>query len=227
MNKITFCILLAIAALCVVPSCKKDKTNTVKTTPIDSVIYPDYMVLKPGNYWIYEDYMLDSANGAAHALGTFDSSYVTNDTIINGQTYHSYWDLSEASPGGGYYVSYLRDSLGYTVTNYGGILFSSDDFTTIFYSRQVYNPTAGIIDTVTVNLQMGFKDSSMTVPVGTFVTSTMRQIWYFPPPVYSFGPTREYDHTYARGVGMIKETTKFYTNSPEVYEKRLVRFHLQ
>jgi hypothetical protein len=37
----------------------------------------------------------------------------------------------------------------------------------------------------------------------------------------------DYDFIRARGIGMIKKTTGFYTTTPDVYEWRLERYHVQ
>jgi len=202
-------------------SCTQKNQQLNVVTP---VVYPDFTVLKPGNYWVYQNYELDSVNGAAHPLGTFDSAFVEKDTLINGNNYHKYMDLEFSS--NNYNVFFLRDSLSYTVNSLGIILFSSSDFTSIFRTFSYINPAAGVIDTEIITERMGFKDSMVTVDAGTFQTYTFRQIYTIPPPM-PFGPTREYDHAYSQGIGLIKETTGMYESIPNVYERRLVRYHLQ
>ena len=221
MNRYKICLVLLAAAVCFY-SCKKDKKPTVITPP--PITYPDYTVLKPGNYWIYQDYRLDSINGAAHPLGTFDSNYVEKDTVINGSTFHKYCDVAFASGTSTYNIYYLRDSLSYMINSSGEILFSSEDFTDIF-KLYTYGPNAATPDTLTVTEQMGFKDVAITVDAGTFITSAFRQIYHYPAS-YPFGPTREYDHRYCQNVGLISETTGIYNSQPSLYERRLLRYHL-
>jgi len=52
----------------------------------ESVVYPDFAMLKVGNYWIYQYFDIDSL-GNATATNTYDSCYVEKDTTINGKTY--------------------------------------------------------------------------------------------------------------------------------------------
>jgi hypothetical protein len=227
MNKYS-CFLLICFVLLSVCSCKK-KQDTTTVHPIDSVItvYDDYTALKPGNYWIYEDYMLDSVNGAAHAQGTYDSAYVGTDTTVNGNIYHRYYDEAFlASPSNpSYTITMLRDSLSYTINSAGNIVFSSQDFTSIFRTVTL-GPDNASSYTRVVTEQMGFKDSVINVTAGTFTTSAFRQIFQF-PSTYPFNPQREYDYWHAKNIGIIRSTTAFYSASPAIYERRLVRYYVQ
>ena len=227
--------LLAVASVCLVFACKKDKNSSAPSTstppvidsPIVVSVYDNYTQLTPGNYWIYQDYMLDSATGAAHPQGTFDSSYVEKDTTINGKVYHKYLDVKPLSGTSHpeYDVSFLRDSLSYTVNEQGIIKFSSQDFSHTFRSY-TYGPNSVTPDTIKITEQMGFPNASVTVEAGTFVTSTMRRILRYPSN-YRYGPTREYDYCYSKKIGLIKETTAIFDAIPQVYERRLVRYHVK
>ena len=225
MKYIALC-LVASTFFLTMPSCKKEdkKVNPIIDSPV--VVYADYTMLKPGNYWIYQEYHLDSVNGAAHPMGIFDSTFVEKDTTINGKIYHKYCDvvlLSGNPPQ--YSIFMLRDSLSYIVNSVGRILFSSTDFTSIF-KVFTFGPNAATPDTLTVTEQMGFKDAAITVDAGTFITSTFRRIFHYPPG-RRYGPTREYDYKYAKNVGVVLETSGFYEAIPDIYERRLVRYHVQ
>ncbi len=214
-----------VALLCAAGmySCKKDKSNNV-APPIDSVIYPDYMAMKPGNYWIYEEYKNDTGVNGLQPQNIFDSCYVEKDTMIGDKTYHKYCQATYLDPGH-YDIFFLRDSLSYVVNNFGSIYFSSQNFTDTFRKLDYYNPAA-YPDTIPITEQMGFRDEQVTVGAGTFTTSTFRRILHFGPG-YPFGPTREYDHRYAAGVGLIVHTTAIYTAVTYSIEQRLVRYHVQ
>ncbi len=226
-HTILLSLLFPSLLLFVFDSCKKPKKNTAPPTLIDSVLpapeYNNYTHLKPGNYWIYRSYKLDSVSGAAHAENTYDSIYVEKDTVLNGYTYHKYVSPQPFS-GTLYNVTYLRDSLSYTVTNTGKIVFSSEDTTTVF-STFSYGPNAATAFTVNVTEQMGLKGQRITVDAGTFTTISYRQIYNWPTG-YKYGPAREYAHRYAIGVGLISETTAFYEGDPAIWERRLVRYHI-
>lgn len=228
MIKTTFKMMAALGFCCLF-SCKKEKQAPIPPAPDPTVtvVYDNYTKLHPGNYWIYQNYRLDSINGAAHPEGTFDSSYVEKDTTIGMNVYHKYCDATFQSNSmhPSYNTYFLRDSLSYTVNEKGIILFSSEDFTHVFRSYN-YGPNAATPDTLLVTEQMGFKDVSVTVDAGTFVTSALRRIYHYPAG-YPYGATREYDYRYAKNLGLISETTGIYNATPEVYERRLVRYHVQ
>jgi hypothetical protein len=212
-------------------SCKKSKTVTPDPVPADSVVtpaYANYMNLTPGNYWIYEEFNLDSVNGTATPLGIFDSCYVEKDTLIAGHKYHKYWSpvYGSGTPAT-YSADYLVDSFGYTINSSGTIVFSAIDFSTVFRTEYHTNPAAGIIDTITITYQMGFKDYTVTVPAGTFKTSSFRKIYHLPAPTYKYGPTRDVDNMYAENIGLVKATLGFYIGTQALVEKRLLRYHLQ
>ncbi len=214
-------LFVASAALSLF-SCKKQKSEPAPTVIDSVVVMPshNYSALKPGNYWIYQAYTLDSANGAAHAENRFDSAYVEKDTIINNITYHKY-----VEPGfnvGDKLTSFLRDSLSYIVTHTGHIMFAYDNFSQVFYTYYYYNP-AVMYDSVEVTEQMGFKDATTSVNAGNFITSTFRQIWHM-PATQPYGPTREYDVVRTKAIGVVRKTRGFYSMTPEIYEWRLERF---
>jgi hypothetical protein len=215
--------LVFTACLVLACSCKK-KDNP----PIDPVVvaeYPNYIAMKPGNYWIYQRYTLDSANGNATAENSYDSCYVEKDTVVGGKTYHKY--LSVNIGWGVYDEQYLMDSLSYVVTTAGRIIFSSDDFNSIFRTIKYNNPPAGVMDTIDVTERMDYKDKQVVVPAGQFKTSTFRRMYHLPAPTYQYGPYRTYDYSYAENVGLIKATVAWYINTEAVYERRLVRYHVQ
>jgi hypothetical protein len=221
MYRNSLCWLLSLFTI-VAFSCKKTKNPDLPdTAPV--TVYDNYTALKPGNYWIYENFKLDSVNGAANTVGTYDSFYVDTDTMMNGHIYHRY-----RVPVGipvQYGVNYIRDSLSYVVNYYGLIMFSSTDFSTTFRSY-TYGPNASTPDTLMVTEKMDLKDATTVVPAGTFTTCAFRRIFAF-PVTYTLGRTRSYDYKYAKGIGLISETTGFYADRPEMYERRLIRYHVQ
>ncbi len=226
MRLLNLSLILLLCAL-YSTSCKKTTTNTVTKTVIDSVlftpaVYPDYMVLKPGNYWIYQAYTVFSADSAVPASYPPDSFYVEKDTAIGSYTYHKL--VKNISFQHTQQILYLRDSLSYVVGNGGGIFFSSQDSTTVFRTIQYSSPAAGVPDTIPVTYQMGLMQNLTTVPIGVFPTCTYRQIFHFTPA----HPMEENDWKYAENIGLIVQTLGFYTNpSASWLEDRLIRYHVE
>jgi hypothetical protein len=223
MTRYSICL---IALLCIIAassnSCKKEKSSPAPV--IDSPVAANYTEMKAGNYWIYQEYEIDSPTATPMALGIYDSTYVAKDTTINSLTYHEYvehdWPDTSIS-----LISYVRDSLTYLVNSGGKILFSSTDFTDTFSSFDFYNPAVGP-DTIPVVTKMGCKDSLITVDAGTFTTVSLRQMWFIPSG-FPFGPVRFIDRRYAINTGMVAEQLPFYQNEIKRTERRLVRYHVQ
>jgi len=111
------------------------KDRDTEPTPTHTITYPNFSQLKVGNYWVYEQFDID-ATGNATSKNTFDSCYVEKDTIINSKTYLK---IVKPKP---YFtnqndISFQKDSLHYFVNCNGKILFSSQDFSTIFESSYI------------------------------------------------------------------------------------------
>lgn len=205
-------------------SCKKDKTEQpINPTP-STKVYEDYTAVKQGNYWIYQHYTLDSIDGAAYAENSFDSCYVVADTIINGKTYH-HTITANISQSSLITIGHdiFRDSLSYVVNYKSDIQFSSEDFGRILRSF-TYGPNYATSDTMHVTEIMGFINTPINVPAGTFTTSSFRRI-------FSYKTVNkkqvEYRYSYAKNIGLVRYTTGTYFGAPMVLENRLVRYSVR
>jgi hypothetical protein len=214
-------IVCAIALLIFGTACKKSSTRPQQPAPdtTTNVVYADYMDAHPGNYWIYQYFWVD-INGAAIALH-FDSVYVANDTVIGRKKYHRLKG-SNSSP------SVFRDSLHYVVDDRGNIIFSSEDFSTVFnehwYASHLIAPPPD--DTVAlVKSFIGDKDLVIEVPAGSFTTTAyLRQFNFSYPYNTKFGAKKNLARRYARNVGMIQEQQTISIFTGEILERRLVRY---
>ena len=213
-----FIVPLFIAITCLF-ACKKEKQKE------DEKVYPNYSQLKVGNYWIYQRFEIDTF-GRETALNQYDSCYIEKDMLINGKTY-----FKLVSP----YVippttesSYLRDSLHYIVNSSGQILFSSEDYTTIFYSGFItYDITDTLTDTICQILwKMETTPLTVSTPAGTYSTLNVKHTYLMYPNWAQAGNPRYLNHRYAKDIGMVQETLPFFASEPNYTEKRLVRYHL-
>lgn len=217
--------LLFIAVILSLASCKKDDATPPATVN-------EYTQLKPGNYWVYKHYLIDSAgNAQPGAIGfpgavRYDSVFIEKDTPINGITYHKEVEVIYS---GGTKTSYLRDSLQYLVNNAGTILFSSTDFTNVFASKFL-DPTQFSTDSaLSYTIKMGEKDKIIAVPAGSFSTVALIINWTFFPfaAQHKQVSNRAQYLRYAKGIGKVSETMSFYVGDPNYTERRLVRYHVQ
>lgn len=199
-------------------ACKKESVIKTDDTKVPEVSYPTYMQLETGNYWVYERFNIDT-NGQATALGIFDSCYVEKDTTINGKIYHKY--VKPYFSTSLMIISFVRDSLHYIVNHEGGIIFSSEDFTTVFGSNYYL---VGSDTMYYVIKQMADKSFQVSTPAGEYITSNARQTYIMYPGWDNHGNPR-YMHTrYAKDIGVVIETLPFFSNNPNYTEKRLVRY---
>lgn len=217
-QKAYFLSVLVLATI--ISSCKKEKDPE---PIVPGVTYADYGQLKVGNYWIYEQFDVDAA-GSATAKNIFDSCYLEKDTVINSINYVKMikpkpYAMNEKD------ISFLRDSLHYIINSNGKILFSSEDFTTIFETSYFL---AGLEDTVCQIInQMADKDLVIITPAGTFTTSNAKEIYTMYPAWSTAENPRNLHMRYAEDVGVVIETLPFFVSNPVYVERRLVRYHVQ
>ncbi len=209
------CLALAMMLF----SCKKDKE--AQTTP--AVTYPNYSQFKAGSYWIYQRFVIDTS-GNATPKSIYDSCYVIKDTVINNRTYVKMYrpdPFGTIFPAG---VSLVRDSLHYIVDPAGHILFSSQDFQTVFDSHFIIaEPNDTISREIT---KMEDKDVQVITPAGTFISSDYRKTYNMYPNWAFAGNPRYIHQRYSRNIGVVVETIPFFVGQPTYTERRLLRYHI-
>ncbi len=210
--------LFFLSLLIAMSACSKEEDQPVAPKPEPKA---DYMKLKPGNYWIYNEYKVNPAGETDEHVQ--DSVYVEKDTMINGMVYHklvkpNHWETAVTS-------HYLRDSLDYIVDRHGSIRFSESDFTSIFRtSYMIHNQ-----DTIAkVTTQMTDKNKEVNTPAGTFLTSAYLRSYAMTPFADPMQRVVRYHTRYAKDVGMVTEVLAIYSHNPdERWERRLVRWHVE
>jgi hypothetical protein len=212
-------VILLVIIITVFFSCKKDK-ETPQTPAPSPVTYANYSKLATGNYWVYQQYDVDSV-GNATIKNVVDSCYIEKDTLINSQTYYKMYRpnfIPSLS------VSYLRDSLHYIVNSAGKILFSSEDFSNVLESHY---QTAAPGDTVChESRKMTDQNMSVSTPYGVFTTVNAKETYNMYPNWSYHGSTRYIHVRYAQNVGVVEEILPFFAGSPNYVERRLLRYHV-
>jgi hypothetical protein len=196
-------------------SCKKENSSTVT-----EINYPNFSAVKPGNYWIYQHYKIDNS-GNSTPMDIFDSCYVEKDTMINSKKYYK---LNRPNHGNLFPINNLiRDSLHYIINSKGEILFSSQDFQTIFISYyDILNSTDTITHTV---FKMEDKNATTITQAGTFTTSNAEKTIY----LYSnniVSNVKTGNTLYSEKTGIITESANIFQFAMYNYERRLVRYHV-
>ena len=209
-----------------ISSCKKD-SEPVTPGPAE------YVKLDPGNYWLYQSFLVDSTGhgGPGSFNGStiyYDSIYVEKDTVIGAYTYHKLMtptDLGSKT----YQSSYVRDSLKWEVGLGGQMILAPFDYATIFRTRTIDASTFSADSAVRQDIQMAHKNVAINTPAGVFETISMATSWtFFPYAAQRKSPYTRTQYTrYAAGVGMVSQTMPIYAANPNYAERRLLRYYVK
>jgi hypothetical protein len=208
MKKVVLALLISVSLI----SCKKNSEDQVCPDPVThptTASANDYFQLAVGNYWVYDRYRIDT-NGV-ETLSSYDSSYVSGDTIVNGIQWYILHDL--------YFVKWLRDSAGYILDTNNSVNFTN----AIFNTNVSFEYVNGIayLESACISPQ-----TNITVPVGNFSTYEWRTQITSVQVNYPWDPVRYAHSYYAEGIGKVKQVY-FFASGPDYYERRLARYHVQ
>lgn len=119
---------------------------------------------------------------------------------------------------------YLRDSLHYIVKSDGSIIFSSEDFSTVF-NDNYYVATNN--DTIYHELRkMADKNMLVNTPAGAFVTSNSRRTITMSSQYVTTWTTKHMNFRLAKDIGIVEEDLPWFPGSINTTERRLVSYHL-
>ncbi len=175
-------------------SCKKEQTD-----PVPDVSYASAIQLKVGNYWIYENKILQISSNSI-TYDTDDSVFISKDTIVNGKLYYKLGNI--------YGWKLVRDSSGYIVDHEGYVFFSAINFKDTIY-RHIGEQSRGF---------MTEKNKETVVPAGVYKTASFLLITdaqHHHHHIDNDPSMLGYNHRiltrkcYARGVGMVKQELFF------------------
>lgn len=178
--------------------------------------------LDVGNYWIYDRIDVDMFGDTSISIAE-DSVYVSQDTVINGNTYHTVvgWWLVSNIP------YHLRDSLQYLVDHTGKIWFSSIQG---FGPFNVHSPSdcSGGGAMIWQN-EMGWYFSEIWD--GSYHTVISNNLGISCNPSNSYNSDVVLPTKYALGIGKVEEylmfSSWFHSNSPARFGRRLNHFYVQ
>ncbi|MDH4058408.1 MAG: hypothetical protein OEU76_06565 [Cyclobacteriaceae bacterium] len=209
--------LLGIISLILISSCKKEP-DVIEQPTTKSI---DYMPLTVGNFWVYENYSIDTL-GNETVLTQRDSIVVDRDTIIGAHTYFILEGTSYPTVNDWGIVDIVRDSSDYLVNEKGKILFSSSNFSDILCEE------VGIYDSdtlYTLTYQMETVSGSIIVPAGTF-DDVLNYKGILTRYISTNANNPEYFNNYfAPDIGKIVETWS-YLSIPTLYQRRLINYNI-
>lgn len=212
--------ILSMYMITMVSCGHKDKDTDPKEDDPE-VTVSGYSQLKVGNYWIYQEYTIDSALTTETPTTVFDSCYIKNTFTIRGNTYYQ---ISISNGITSFSYRSLRDSADCIVDQNGYVEFSLHNFSTPLYTYyQVLNPG----DTASkIVVQMKDKGAATIVPAGTYTTINSQMHVHMYPPYQMAGIDRNSNRKFSENVGIVSQTKLFSTGNSNYTELRLVRYHL-
>ncbi len=206
MNK----LLLLILSISLFSACKK-------TTEFTSD--PSYTMLKVGNYWVYASFTLNNGVELRDSDIIRDSIHIVKDTSIRGNTY---FKLCRFEQNKLKEIQFLRDSANDLVNHVGLRMFSSEDFTSIFYSRKELNTSIPY----DVNIKMGEKDFTTITPNGLFLTRSAMN--HYKLYINKDTVPVSMGNKYSSGVGLVSYSNLLiFDLNYLIVTKKLLRYHVQ
>ena len=208
-------------------ACEKDDEQKLSDNTLNDA-KENYFPLTIGNYWVYEDYHIDSLNQETK-LDYIDSIAVSRDTVIRGEKFYILSGIREF-PGSDKLrdLSILRDSLGYLINQWGEILFSSGNFSDILHTRIELTSNNDTLLKVTYKM-VEHSDSLEILNTKYKVLNYQGNVTVYDS---STNDIRYKDYTnkyYASNVGVVYESL-FYINGhviyKDYYERRLKRYNV-
>jgi hypothetical protein len=214
MKNVFFILLITLSLF----SCNKEQNEPDKSTT------SAYLPMAIGNYWVYQEFELDSV-GIENTYNILDSIIISKDTTINGVKYLKF-DTYVKHPDGLVFngSTFCRDSLKYLVRNDGKILFSEDNFVdTLTRKYEIYDN-----DTLyTLTCKMEKKEGSIQTPAGAFSNLLNFKQTVLRNPKYSPFTQPTYNNNYyAEGIGKIFGSSGYFSTISISTESRLLRYKI-
>tara|TARA_B100001109_G_scaffold243092_2_gene228602 strand:+ start:2116 stop:2754 length:639 start_codon:yes stop_codon:yes gene_type:complete len=203
-------------------SCKKDEENTVQVETQNTPISPNYFPLEVGNYWVYENYSVDTSGNETN-LNKQDSVRVIRDTMVNGNRY--FYMYGKEYPTNYEDRGWFRDSSGYLVSlgyqsklNFVNFSDTLDDFINYTSNGDTLQYTFYMLHLPEIKTIVPAGEFAVIDYLGTTITSVeaLQKLYDYP----------RYSHQqYAENVGKVFQSFH-YSASPNHIEKRLVRYRI-
>jgi len=217
--------LLAIATVIglMFSSCKNDEPGKSENIAL-------YSQFKVGNYWIYQDYYIDSL-GTEKMSNIIDSVYISKDTLINNV---QYFVFNDSYYGSSIYPRYQRDSLGFIVNEKGQKIFSTSNFTDYIFTDKYWGQSSLDYKTHLIAWKIDWKMSptkiTLSVPAGEFevlVNHGYSISYYYDKSDVLIDSIKADQYTYyAKNVGQVKRVFHYFSMFKEKSRKelRLIRY---
>ncbi|MBD78765.1 MAG: hypothetical protein CL840_07585 [Crocinitomicaceae bacterium] len=217
--------VLALSSLIVLSfSCKKDEEITENPNCEPELKVQDYMPMAVGNYWVYQQYRIDS-NRVEEKMGQVDSMKITRIEKIRGNEYFVFEGTN--SPYGnfdGSIIHMLRDSNGYLVNQSGDILMSVKNFTDTLDKGSDNNDIYSYY-----HKMRGESQVNIAGAVETVINYQVDRIFNKPFSDELGTEAVVSNNYYAKGRGKVMDDYYYmadYITNKRIIERRLIRYHI-
>jgi hypothetical protein len=215
-------MLIAAISTATILGCSKEEIIELEeiTVPQNSTaIIIDHIPLALGNYWVYDLYQTDTLGNVTRTPSA-DSAYVDRDTTINGQLFYIIEGNIYAQLATGGTLRNENNSVLYfdSTDNSEKVSFTTNNPGTRYNQVNIANNMFQLSVWTNQGLQ------SVDVPLGSF-SCHQKETEIVPLTGSNAWGTRSQFQYYNPLVGVI--SSQFYfASSPDVYELKLIRFHL-
>lgn len=213
---------LAIFSL-MLASCEKEP---VEHTQPESVL--KYYPLSIGNYWVYQNYKIDSL-GNEEVFPWTDSIVIEQDSMINGNTYYVLINYPNGRTASNQIQGILRDSATYIVDQNGNRIISTSDFGSVLRTRIIAFEGDTLVKS---EYLMDSLKTSQTVPAGNFDALDRianHYLYYYQNNELTDQKEVALKDYYGYGIGPVSLSYTYvdnYFRTKETYERRLTKYHI-
>jgi hypothetical protein len=176
----------------------------------------DYLMLQPGNYWVYESHVVETETERIIPLNKFDSLYVAPDTLIRQKPYAVLRGTWLGEP----FEALLHTSGGDLIDADGRLLFTLHRLNDTTLIESALLPEGARSGWMT-----SFFAPAISVPYGTFDALALHRILSLAPDPDGNSPAgleRQEALYYAKGIGLIQYSSHL-LGHPARIEMRLKR----
>lgn len=173
-------------------SCQKEIEMNDKESTLEFNT-KDYIIATEGSYWVYENYTVD-VNGVEELLPELDTIKCLGYEELNGEQYIKYYKSYNPL-----FHSYMRDSNGYVVDQFGKVQFTLKNQGEVFNSGEI----SGLL-----NQEVSVKNvnQDLSIEAGSFETVNVEAVYSYLDGS-SFNACNEqevrFNTYYTKGVGKV------------------------
>lgn len=196
-------------------------SNDDNTTPEPE---ENFYALAVGNSWVYEHFRRESIqSNIFNATGVIDSVKIINTEVINNEVFYKFRVRTSGNETNaalcatnGERFQYFRDSLGYLITDFGGVEFSRENDQE-FLLRE--NPSLNIYTA------RGDGNELISTAAGDFDCEWMK-VYTKDVSTLEVLPALDKNY-YTDGIGRVLNTCSFVSQDIHIMERRLKSYHIQ